>query len=218
MSHLLGNSIAIGRKRPAITQQLVFRIKETGNGLVISVPLMPTTVGGDIPPLQDDQIAHQIRGKLELVTKVGIATLILKREFHDRNVGPVGVIGIGGTAVDFVRNEGEWMGIEAFLSGDLSRTDGAALVLEVALVMSGQDDFQVDDRAGLVAGLDDRGERSSEDVLGVIVVAVLDETADGESAAEIEAVGTAFGGWIGGRSAPPDGVDGGVVVARARGL
>jgi len=179
---------------------------------------MPTTVGSDVPPLQDDQIAHQIRGKLELVTKVGIAPLILKRKFHDGNVGPFGVVRIGGSAVDFIGNEGERMGIKALLSGDLSRTDGAAFVLEVALVVSGQNDLQVDDRAWLVASLDDRGEWSSEDILGEVVVAVLDQTANGESAAKIEAVGTTFGGWIGGCSAPPDGVDGGVVVARARGL
>ena len=70
------------------------------------------------------------------------------------DISPSRIEGMGGGAIQLVRDEDERIGIEAFLSRHLTGRNEAGFDLEVTHVMGGENTFDVDNRPLFVTLLD----------------------------------------------------------------
>jgi len=135
---------------------------------------------------------------------------------RQRNVGSLGVQRIGFGVVQLVRDEGQRIFVKAFLCRNLSGSNGTRLDLEVSLVMRREDALDLDNTGFFVASLERRREDTFSDGIGRVIVIVIPHfAATGFGASDVEALGTSLGGGVICGTAPPDGINAGVVVPRA---
>ena len=80
---------------------------------------------------------------------------------------------IGGRPIQLVGHKCQRTAIKACLRGNLTRRYGAGLHLEMSLVMSRENAFNIDGRAWVVASLNDRRESSVSDCIWRIIVVVI---------------------------------------------
>merc|ERR1719376_229282 len=121
-----------------------------------------------------------------------VSIRLLQRVLRKRNVGSLGVQGIGRRVVQRILHEGQLMGVEARLSRYLAGRDGAGFHLKMSFVMGGEDALDVDHSTLRVTRLDDGSERPADGVGRRVVVVVADFAASRFGAANVEAVGAAI--------------------------
>lgn len=117
------------------------------------VALVPAAVCSHPVPLKENQVASQPSRKLVLVVEEVVVQAA--RKVSPGNVSSLRIVHIRDSAIEFIRNECQWISIEAFLSGNFSMLNGASIHLEVSLVMSRDLRLNINDGPRGIAFLDD---------------------------------------------------------------
>jgi hypothetical protein len=141
-------------------------------------------------PLKQDQVALQIVGQLktEAVEVASESSVLGQGNATGSNVGTLGVVVILGGSVQLIGNELERILFEAISRWNITVVDRASMELEVSLVMSGEDDIDVNlvALAELSLGISWHG--VAEEVEVLIIVGVTDEPTAGQGTTEVSAM------------------------------